>query len=161
MSTEKDTITLKTPDGSITVDSEVAKVLRLLDGEAVTGDEAVTIIGVSARHEIASIAQKQAQERRGSREGLRREIEQSRQARKKKTEDENRTLSRWRSMVPPHDTPLCPFGGHDSAVTLTEDNLEWWFVECVECGSRGPLAKSPEEALDLWAIRLTDQNLEG
>ena len=52
-------------------------------------------------------------------------------------------------------TVACPFRGeHDAALFCKEKTLEdWFYVQCVSCGARGPTCRSEETALEEWNDR--------
>jgi hypothetical protein len=55
----------------------------------------------------------------------------------------------------------CPFGCERKPTTdaATFPDGDFWFVECRECGMRGPLADNCDEAINAWNQR-TDRDRE-
>ena len=53
-----------------------------------------------------------------------------------------------------HNAVYCPFCGHHKVISWHMGCYDKpWFVECMKCGARGPLADSEGEAVDIWNVR--------
>ena len=57
----------------------------------------------------------------------------------------------------------CPFCLSDDIQTATDDytygafRYEYWFACCPDCGARGPMAKTEEEAIRFWNDRTEEE----
>ncbi len=53
----------------------------------------------------------------------------------------------------------CPFCASDDIGTAIDENIrqsnwtDYWFSYCAECGCRGPMARSEDEAVRYWNAR--------